>query len=439
MVIVGLGQSGVAAARLCHRRGAEVVAADRAPRAELSAAARALGDDGIVVAAGSDGATALRAADLVIVSPGVPSYDALVAAEGRGVEVVSELELASRFLDAPLVLVGGTNGKSTVTALVGEMLTRGGVRVFVGGNFGTPLCEAVAKPYDVIVVEISSFQAERVPSLRARVGVLLNVSEDHLDRYASFQDYADAKGNPFANSTDEDCAVIPAGDAVCAAQARRGAARQVTFSGERAADVAVEVDAIVDSLRQQRYPLAAIRLEGRHNVANACAAIAAAAEMGAEPSGIAAALAEFSGLHHRTELIGRYEGVRYFNDSKGTNVGATVAALRGLREPRAVLIAGGRDKLGAYEPLVEALRERGRALVVIGEAAERIARAAEGVLPIERASTMTEAVDVAAALAQPGDAVLLSPACSSFDMFESYQDRGEKFAAAVRAKWEDAE
>lgn len=437
VVVIGLGRSGVAAVRLCLAQQADVIGVDRASLDELTADARGLARQGATVVAATDGVAALTGADLVVVSPGVPPSASLQQATDRGVEVISELELASRFLDRPIALVGGTNGKSTVTALVGEMLTCTGQSVFVGGNFGTPLCEAVSVAYDTLVVEISSFQAERVPTLHARVCVLLNVSEDHLDRYASFQEYADAKGNPFANTTPEDTAVIPAGDPVCAAQAARGRARQVTFSAEpNRGDVCVVDDVIVDGLGGGRYPLADQRLEGRHNVANACAAIAAAATLGAQPAAIAIALRQFSGLHHRTELVGRYGGVRYFNDSKGTNVGATVAALRGLREPRAVLIAGGRDKHGAYEPLVDALRERGRALVVLGESAERIARAAAGVLPIEHASSMDEAVRVAARLARPGDAVLLSPACSSFDMFKNYQERGEAFAAAVRAECE---
>lgn len=438
VVVVGLGRSGVAAARLCRAQGAAVVGVDAAKAEELTGDARALAHEGVRLVPSSDGRAELEGADFVVVSPGVPPGQALAEVERRGVEVVSELELASRYLDAPIVLVGGTNGKSTVTALVGAILQAAGQRAFIGGNFGTPLCEAIGGRWDALVVEISSFQAERVPTLHPQVVALLNVSEDHLDRYESFAHYAAAKGNPFVRTTAEDVAVIPAGDSVCAAQAARGQARQVTFSAAgEIGDVVVVDEVIVDRLGDARYPLAELQLEGQHNAANACAAVACAAALDVRGPAVSQALSEFRGLDHRTELVGRHRGVRYLNDSKGTNVGATVAALRGLREPRAVLIAGGKDKQGAYAPLVDALRERGRALVVLGEAAERIASAASGALPIVRVKTMPEAVGAATELARPGDAVLLSPACSSYDMFRNYQERGEAFAAAVRAVLEE--
>lgn len=435
-LVIGLGQSGAAAAELLLARGARVIGMDAAPRERLSARALALEARGATLSVGGHDEALFDRADLVVISPGVPPFLALARYEASGREAIGELELASRFLSAPIALVGGTNGKSTTTALVGRMLEEDGRRAFVGGNFGTPLAEAVFGAWDVLVVEISSFQAERVPTLRARAHALLNVTDDHLDRYPSFEAYARAKGNPFANMTADDVAVIPAGDALVEAQAARGAARRVTFApaGVGAeADVAPRGDAIVDRTSGARFPLGLLRIAGAHNVANACAAIAVASAMGASASAIERALAGFEGLRHRTTPVGEVDGVRYYDDSKGTNVGASVAALRGLREPKAVLIAGGRDKLGSYDPLVEALRERGRALVVLGEAADRIARAAAGVLPVERAASMDEAVRAARALARPGDAVLLSPACSSFDMFRDYKDRGEAFARAVQA------
>jgi UDP-N-acetylmuramoylalanine--D-glutamate ligase len=436
-VVVGLGLSGVAAARLLLARGAHVVAADRAPAERLSAEARALAAAGARLVLGEHPPDLFAGAALCVVSPGVPTFAGLEAFEREGGEVIGELELASRFLSAPIALVGGTNGKSTTTALVGEMLrATPGVDVFVGGNFGTPLAVAVGQPHTHLVVEISSFQAERVPTLHPRAHALLNVSPDHLDRYASFEDYAEAKGRPFARMGEDDVAVVPAGDEVCLAQAARGRARLVTFdAGHRsaqAADIRVERDRITDRTGGGEWPLAGVRLRGGHNLANACAAIATAVAMGASHDAIERALAAFEGLGHRTALVAEIDGVRYYDDSKGTNVGASVAALRGLAEPKAVLIAGGRDKLGGYDPLVDALRERGRALVLIGEAADRIAAAAHGVLPVARAATMPEAVRAARRLAAPGDAVLLSPACSSFDMFRDYKDRGDAFARAVR-------
>ncbi len=433
VAVVGLGKSGVAAAALCLAQGARVTGYDEAAREQLSVAAQQLD---IELSCGPLDPDELATAQLIVVSPGMPRRPALDAAQAAGVELISELELASRFLTVPLVLIGGTNGKSTVTGLVGEMLAAEGRAVFVGGNFGTPLAEAVGSACDIAVVEISSFQAERVPRLRAQVHALLNISEDHLDRYASFAQYAAAKGNPFANMTASDVAVIPAGDLGCEQQAKRGQARLVRFSAQPGgADVAPDEggEHIVDRQEQLRLPIGEMKLRGRHNLANACAAVAIGGALKLSAAAMVVALGRFAGLPHRHALVAEIDGVRFFDDSKATNVGAAVAALRGMDEPRAVLIAGGRDKQGAYEPLVEALRERGRALLLIGEAAERIEAAASGVLPIQRASSMREAVSRAAELAQSGDAVLLSPACSSFDMYSNYKERGEAFVAAVVA------
>ncbi len=433
VVVVGLGRSGVAAASLLLARGARVLGVDAAPREQASAATIALEARGAQLSFGGYDPGLFAAADLVVISPGVPSFAALEAFEQRGCEVIGELELASRFVTAPIVLIGGTNGKSTTTALTHAMLVAAGQKAFIGGNFGTPLAEAVDEAWDVNVLEISSFQAERVPTLHARAHALLNITDDHLDRYAGFAAYADAKGNPFVTMTSEDAAIVPLGDALVARQAARGSARVITFSAsDDAADIALHGDRIRYPAKGWSFPLAGLKISGAHNVANACTAIGLAAELGAGEAAITAALASFTGLDHRMVVAGEVDGVRYYDDSKGTNVGASVAALRGLTEPRVVLIAGGRDKLGAYEPLVDALRDRGRALVLIGEAADRIESAARGILPISRAATMRDAVATARELARSGDAVLLSPACSSFDMFRDYKDRGDVFTQAVR-------
>jgi UDP-N-acetylmuramoylalanine--D-glutamate ligase len=432
-VVVGLARSGISAARLLLGRGARVLGTDSAPRERLSADALSLESAGVSLFLGGHGAVPWDSADLVVVSPGVPSLPAFDAVSRTGREVIGEMELSSRFVSAPIALIGGTNGKSTTTALAGEMLTQAGLRTFVGGNFGAPLSEAVSQEWDVLVLEVSSFQSERVPTLHARVFALLNITDDHLDRYPSLQEYARAKGNPFERMTADDFAVIPTGNARVAREAARGSARVVTFSAsDPDASVAIVRDEIVDHASGASYPLALLRLSGMHNVENACAAVAVASRLGAGREAIASALGRFSGLSHRTVLVAEIEGVRYYDDSKGTNVGASVAALRGLKEPKAILIAGGRDKLGAYDALVEALQAKGRALVVIGEAAERIAQAAAGVLPIVHAPTMAAAVRAARTLAVAGDAVLLSPACSSFDMFRDYKDRGNAFVRAVR-------
>ncbi len=433
VLVIGLGRSGIAAARLCLSKGARVTVTDSAPRERLSKNALTLETEGVTIVAGGHPDSLFDGLDLVVISPGVPSFAALDAWERAGGEVIGEMELASRFVTAPIALIGGTNGKSTTTALVHEMLEASGKKSFIGGNFGDPLAEVVGTDFDALVLEISSFQAERVPTLRAKVHVLLNITDDHLDRYPDFDAYAHAKGNPFERMTADDVAVLPLGDAIVKKQADRGPAKQVTFSeSDASAMVCRDGDAIVDRGNNARYPLSLLRIKGTHNIANACAAIAAATAMGATAEGITKTLSTFEGLGHRTVLVGEVDGVKYYDDSKGTNVGASVAALRGLEEPKAVLIAGGRDKLGDYGPLVAALRDRGRALVVIGEAADRIASAAEGAVPTERANSMPEAVQIARSLAQRGDAVLLSPACSSFDMFRDYKDRGDAFVRAVR-------
>ncbi|MDI1481516.1 UDP-N-acetylmuramoyl-L-alanine--D-glutamate ligase [Polyangium sp. y55x31] len=443
VLTIGLGRSGVAAARLCLDKGARVIATDAAPRERLSKEALALEAAGATLAAGGHPDALFDGIDLVVISPGVPSFPALEAFERAGGEVIGELELAARFfVGTPIALIGGTNGKSTTTALVHAMLESAGKKAFIGGNFGTPLAEVVGQPFDVIVLEISSFQAERVPTLHARAHALLNITDDHLDRYPGFQAYADAKGNPFVRMTAEDTAVIPYGDPICAKQAARGGARVVTFSAtEEAATVRPVGGNIAHRDAWHSFPLDALQIAGRHNIENACAALGVVAAFDvpfddSADSWLTRAVRNFRGLGHRTVLVGEIDGVRYYDDSKGTNVGASVAALRGLTEDKAVLIAGGKDKLGAYEPLVDALRHKGRALVLIGEAADRIAAAAKGVLPIERAGSMAEAVQIARRLAEPGDAVLLSPACSSFDMFRDYKDRGDQFAQAVQSMLE---
>ena len=427
VVVVGLGKSGVAAAKLCLARGARVTGTDSAPAEKVSAQAKALG---IELVLGGHAEAKLERADLIVVSPGVPNLPELTQAELAGVEVIGELELASRFIEAPIVAIGGTNGKSTTTTLVGDMFNAGGLKTFVGGNLGTPSAEAVDANYDVVVFEVSSFQLERVPSFKPRVSVLLNITEDHLDRYPSFIAYAEAKGNAFMSQTADDFAIIPDADPDCERQARRGKGKRLSFGSY--GDYVVSGRTVTETRSGEVFDLERSELHGRHNLENAAAAIAAvrALDLGLGP--VRQALSAFRPLPHRMARVASVAGVNFYDDSKGTNVGASVTALRGLAEERGVLIAGGRDKQGDYEPLVSALEAKGRAVVVIGEAAERIAGAVGKRVPLERAASMVDAVNMAFSRAKPGDAVLLSPACSSFDMFKSYADRGDQFVSAVQ-------
>lgn len=427
VIVVGLGRSGMAATRLCAQLGARVVATDSAPAERLSPEVSQL--PAKVVLDGHGGVDFLGA-DLIVVSPGVPTFAALAAAERAGIPVVGELAVSSWQIQAPLLFVGGTNGKSTTTTLLGDLLRVAGLRVFVGGNLGTPAAEAATLDLDAAVLEVSSFQLERAPRVRPKVSILLNVTEDHLDRYAAFQDYADAKGNAFVGQTREDFAIVPQGDAECRRQALRGAGTLLEV-GAAGADYAVTDGFIVERATGERFDLRETKLHGLHNQHNAAFAVAAARALEVPVAAIARALREFTPLPHRMALVTEARGVRFYDDSKGTNVGAAVTALLGLSEPRGVLIAGGRDKLGSYLPLVEALKQKGRAVVVIGEAADKIADAVGDALPLSRAKDMPSAVRQAFELARPGDAVLLSPACSSFDMFKSYADRGDRFAEAA--------
>ena len=436
VIVVGLGASGIAAARLCLRLGAVVTATDAKAESAVSEGARALARDGARLVLGGHEGALFDEADLIVVSPGVPSFAALEKAERAGVPVIGEVELAVQSLHAPaktapIVAVGGTNGKSTVTSLIGALLEASQRRTFTGGNLGEPLANHVAEPWDAIVLEVSSFQMERISSFAPRVGLLLNVTPDHLDRYPDVDAYARAKGNAFAKQKSSDLAVVPFGDAVCLREARRGAARVVTFGP--GGDVDVTDTEVHHRASGARYLRASFGIKGGHNALNVAAAVAAVTDLGVLPATIERVLREFQGLPHRMALVSEIRGVRYYDDSKGTNVGAVVTALQGLVEPKAVLICGGRDKGGSYAPLVDALRAKGRAAVLIGEAADAIATAIDNAVPVRLSPTLDDAVRAAAELAQDGDAVILSPACSSFDMFRDYKHRGDEFVRAVHA------
>ena len=440
VVVVGLGLSGIAACRLLLTRGAKVTATDRLAPEAAPAAVRALEADGVTLALGGHEAARLIDADLIVVSPGVPAFPELELADAAGVPIWGEVELAVRVVNEAaiaagrtiprLIAIGGTNGKSTVTSLVGALLERSGLRIFVGGNLGEPLAAHADEPFDVLVLEVSSFQMERVDAFHPEVAVLLNITPDHLDRYPGEAEYANAKGNAFLRQTSADLAIIPADDDACLVQAKRGGGQIVTFGP--GGDLDVRADAIVDKRKKDTYQRSQIGLQGGHNALNVAAAIAAVAPFDLDDLLIEEVIEGFRGLPHRMVLVRTRAGVRWYDDSKGTNVGAAVTAVRGVIEERVVLIAGGRDKGGSYEPLVAALSEKGRAAVLIGEAASLIRDALGEAVPVRLAESMTDAVVLAAALAQPGDAVLLSPACSSFDMFRDYKERGDVFVAAVQ-------
>jgi UDP-N-acetylmuramoylalanine--D-glutamate ligase len=440
VLVVGFGRTGKAVARVLAARGHRVRAGDARPAGDLQIDPADL--HGIELRPGSDGPELLDGVDLVVPSPGVPrKAPVLIEALRRGVAVASEIEVAARELACPIVAVTGTNGKSTTTTLVGLALADAGRRTFTGGNLGTPLITALERspdePYDVCVAEVSSFQLEWVTRFRPRIGCLLNVTDDHLDRHPSFADYLDTKVRLFAAQSGDDWAVLNRDDPALAGLERRLAARVVTFGWSPTDDGAfVDGDAVVlrrPGRTDERYGLARTRLAGRHNVENVLAAVTVARLADAPPDAVQRAIDGIEPLPHRLALVAERDGVRWYDDSKATNVGAAVKSLESFAGP-VVLLAGGVDKGGTYAPLASAARARVRTAVVFGAAREQIATALQKAdVTVARVDTLAAAVALAAARARPGDTVLLAPACSSFDQFTDYAARGRAFCAAVAA------
>jgi UDP-N-acetylmuramoylalanine--D-glutamate ligase len=356
--------------------------------------------------------------------------------------VIGEIELASRFLDAPIAAVTGTNGKSTVVVLLGEILKASGRRTFVGGNLGTPLIEAVDGKWDLAVVEVSSFQLEWIEKFRPKAGVHLNLTDDHFDRYKDLDDYGRAKARLFENQQTSDYAILNRDDpnvwklAKCMRSyvigfgLARGESSASIWFDEPANAIVFDFD-FVDAPRG-RISLGKFRLRGRHNISNAMAASAAALALGVKAEEIERALSDFRGLPHRIEVVHENGGVTFIDDSKGTNVGAVVEAIDALAAP-IILIAGGLDKGGDYAPLRRPLGEKVKLAIFNGTARDKMAAALEGSTQIESFATLREAVEHAARAARPGDTVLLSPACSSFDQFKDYAERGNVYKELVRA------
>jgi UDP-N-acetylmuramoylalanine--D-glutamate ligase len=435
-MVVGLGVSGLAAARFLASHGAKLVMTDRRvdiDRTKLPAGA---------VKLGAEDASWLDDIDLVVTSPGVPRDSVLLrTATEQQIPVIGEIELASRFLDAPIAAVTGTNGKSTVVVLLGEILKASRRRTFVGGNLGTPLIDAVGGEWDVAVVEVSSFQLEWIDKFRPRVGVHLNLTDDHFDRYKDLDDYGRAKARLFENQNASDYAILNRDDPNVWKLAKSVRSRVIGFSlMQRGRDTLAlwfdeTANAIAfdfDQIKAGRISLKKFPLRGRHNISNAMAAAGAALALGMKPDAIERAFAEFKGLPHRIEVVHEAGGVTYVDDSKGTNVGAVVEAIDALPAP-IILIAGGLDKGGDYAPLRRPLEEKVKLAILNGAARDKMATALEGATKLETVATLKEAVEHAARAAQSGDTVLLSPACSSFDQFKDYAERGNVYKELVRA------
>lgn len=441
-VVVGLGKTGASCVRYLAKHGVPVAATDSraAPPglAELGTLA-----ERIDLRLGAFDSSLLDGATQLLLSPGVsPQEPIAVEARARRIEILGDIELFARAAAAPVVGITGTNGKSTVTSLVARMAQAAGLTALAGGNLGKPALDLLDEPVpDLYVLELSSFQLETTSSLELLGAAVLNVSADHLDRYASLAEYARAKSRIFAHAAvvvlnADDPFFLAMRQAVVGRPAWAPAPRIVTFSIERG-------DADFTLMREGRhswlarrgeglFDTARMKIAGAHNAANALAALALGEAAGLPLNAMLRAIEAFPGLKHRSEWVADVRGVRYVDDSKGTNIGATIAAVKGLEGPL-VVIAGGEGKGQDFAPLAAAFRGKVRRVLLIGKDASAIESALEGVCATERAATLPAAVSAAAAAAQPGDTVLLSPACASFDMFRDYNHRGEVFADAVRA------
>jgi UDP-N-acetylmuramoylalanine--D-glutamate ligase len=438
ILVVGLGKSGAAAALFLEARGARVTVSDSKPQAQLGGFIPQLLDKGIAVETGVHGERTFRDQDLIVVSPGVP-VDAPSLAQARqlGIKIIGEVELASRYLQGSIIAITGSNGKTTTTTLAGEILAHDGKKVLVGGNIGTPVIELVPQsdPAGWDVLEISSFQLETIESFHPKISVILNVTPDHLDRHRTFENYIAAKARIFENQTPEDSAVLNADDAACVLVAK-GIKPQINWfsrKNEPGSGAFLRGGKIIwKTVRGETAVLdvSDIPLKGAHNVENVLAAVCVSMLAGCAPERIREAVANFKAVEHRLEFVSRINGVEYYNDSKATNVDATMKALESF--PANIhLILGGKDKGSDYSVLNDLLRQRVKRVYTIGAAAQKIEEQIAGAAPIEHCETLGRAVKFASARAVEGDVVVLAPACASFDQFENYEHRGRTFKEAV--------
>ncbi|MFN2499471.1 MAG: UDP-N-acetylmuramoyl-L-alanine--D-glutamate ligase [Pyrinomonadaceae bacterium] len=442
-LVVGAARSGIACAKFLAKRGATVALNDAKPLEKWNAEALALKIEGVGLLPGETPSWLLDQIELVIVSPGVPRKSIPIRyAERAGAEVIGEVELASRFLQGRIVAITGSNGKTTTTTLIGDFLKNAGVPTQVGGNIGTPLISLVetSRADAWTVAELSSFQLETIKDFRASVAAVLNVTPNHMDRYESFTDYAAAKHRIFMNQEAGDLAILNADDEIVASWAKGLCAHVVRFSVKQELDEGLFLrgsEIISRTKRGEQVLLQRdeMKLRGLHNVENVLAALAAGLACGAAPGSMRETLKNFEPVEHRLEFVSELNGVKFYNDSKATSVHATLKALEAFAEEpgKIVLILGGRGKKAPYLPLAPLVRDKTRKLVLIGEDAQTIAGELGEFAATEFASDMAEAVTLSFQAAQPGDVVLLAPACASFDMFESFEHRGRVFKESVQS------
>ena len=440
VLVVGLGKSGLAAALFLRHRGAQVTVSDARSAEALAKDIPALLEEGIMVETGGHGLLTFRRQDLIVVSPGVPlNTPELAQVRSFGLPVIGELELAARFLKGRILAITGSNGKTTTTALVGEILEKAGIPTLVGGNIGVPVVSLIEASTDETwsVLEVSSFQLESTYQFHPSIAVILNITPDHLDRHGTFENYALAKERIFAAQEGNDSVVLNADNERAAQAAGRSSAKVYSFSVEHPVERGAWLEqgyvvyrADGDAPVEAVMPLSGIPLKGTHNVENVLAAVCAARLAGAPVDAIRKAIEDFRAVEHRLEYVATINGVEYYNDSKATNVDATAKAVAAFNSG-IHLILGGKDKGSDYTLLAPLLRERVRAVYTIGSAAAKIESQLRGVVSIRTCETLDVAVDAAANAARPGDVVVLAPACSSFDQFENYEQRGKVFKQLV--------
>ncbi|MCG3162779.1 MAG: UDP-N-acetylmuramoylalanine--D-glutamate ligase [Acidobacteria bacterium] len=438
ILVVGLARSGAAAAEFLASRGARVTVNDAKSESELRDVER-LRAKGIEVVAGSHPRALFEKSDLIVVSPGVPlALEPFQQARAAGVPVISEIELAARFIRGRLIGITGSNGKTTTTTLAGDLLRNAGLPTQVGGNIGTPLISLVETSRDdgLTVVELSSFQLEAVERLHLFVSVIINITPDHLDRYDSMDDYAAAKANVFRNQTASDFAALNADDERVSKMDSLTEARTIFFSRRRELDEGIflrgaEIVHRASGVERTLITRDEIPLRGDHNLENVMSALAVGIACGASADSMRETIRDFKGVEHRLEFVAEINGVKFYNDSKATNVDAAIKCIEAF-DGGVNVILGGKDKGSDYAPLAPLVRGRCSNVILIGAAADKIAAALENTRPMRRAATMQEAVEIGLKIGKPGEIVLLAPACASFDMFDNYEHRGRVFKDAVK-------
>jgi len=440
VLVVGLGRSGAAAAFFLQEHGSKVTVSDTRSEAQLQHEVAQLLDRGISIEAGRHGERTFRDQDLIVVSPGVPpDQPQLQHARTLGIPVIGEVELAFRFLQGKVLAITGSNGKTTTTTLVGEILSKAGKKTLVGGNIGTPVISLAGKSSadSLVVLEVSSFQLETIEQFRPWIAAILNITPDHLDRHHTFEAYVAAKARIFENQTSADFGVLNADDAACVALEKKVKGSLYWFSRKQPVEQGafLKGEQIIFRQNGKEQPVLSrgdITLKGLHNLENVLAAVTMTMLAGCDPQQVRQAVSEFHAVEHRLELVNAVNGVTFYNDSKATNVDATIKALESF--PGNIhIILGGKDKGSDYTVLVPLLRERVKAAYLIGAAAEKIRSQIQGSTTLVSAGTLERAVHQAFEVAKPGDIVLLAPACASFDQFENYEQRGRIFKELVHA------